>query len=223
MYQGNCNKWDTGTKQESATTCSYGEKVKKEFIISPEVYAVISSLCKEIEVEWQMLLKGKEVENKVYITGYYIPKQEVSYGSVKNIDCIDREFIEKNNIVAGIHSHANMQCFFSSTDEESTNSFLHNSIVVNNRLEFLGQSKTILPCGLLQNVDADINIAFPEVKIVGKDNIQEVVPNVTVYPPYVPQQNWNYGKKKDKRWKKMKGGGMILENEDSDMLSQYGY
>jgi hypothetical protein len=221
QWNNQSNKWNTGDVKKEAHQCSL-DTPKKTIVIAPEVYSAIIKLTKDVEVEWQALLKGVVLEDIVKVTGYYIPKQEVTGASVKNLDCIDDEFVRNNNIVATIHSHSNMGVFFSPTDEQDTNSsIIKHHIVVNNKLEFKAVSKVTLPCGLSKSVDANIEVLFPFVEIEGLDNITEVVPNVQIYTPnYITPNNKggfysngefanekpNMSKKQYKKWNKSMGG-----------------
>lgn len=169
------SSWDTGTAPVEATECSHCGSRKVSYHVDPTVWAVVKKLCGEIKVEWQALLSGYEVGNDVFITGYYIPKQEVSGSSVRNLEGIDQEFIEKNMIVAGIHSHSTMGVFFSAVDDEATNmSFIRHNIVVNNNMEYKAKSRVDLPCGMVKFIEASVGISVPlEVEIVGFGKIVE--------------------------------------------------
>lgn len=169
--------WNTGDAPKICTACSFTPSTtKQQIFVEYEVWRSLMSICSKVKVEWQALLKGRiEPNGEVMITGYYIPKQEVTGASVKNLDIIDDVFIRDNNIVAGVHSHAAMSCFFSTTDVEHTNmSLIKHNIVVNNKSEYKAQTRIDLPCGMVKFIDADVyTVGSPEATIVGIENIEE--------------------------------------------------
>jgi proteasome lid subunit RPN8/RPN11 len=171
------DKWDTGTKvaDKQATECSFCKKTEKATIkIHWDVYTVIKQLCVHIEDEWQLLLIGEADGPVVEVTDYIIPKQEVSGAYVKNLDCIDKKFVEDNKIVATIHSHSDMSVFFSCTDEETNMSpNIKYHIVYNNKGDYKACQQMVLPCGLIQLKDAEVELMLKEENIKGFDNIQK--------------------------------------------------
>lgn len=172
------NKWTTGEKTNTCEDCSYVEQFTSPRIrITPEINSIIEKLCKTIKKEWQMLLCGKiEKDGDVIAKDYYIPKQQISSASVKNIDCINQKFIDDNKVVATIHSHADMNVFFSTTDDEFTNlSPISYHIVCNNNGEFKACAKVALPCKLVKLVKCNVSVLYKvkEVDIKGIENIEE--------------------------------------------------
>lgn len=169
--------WDTGTAPKVCENCDFTPKDRKQKIrMDYEVWKVLMGLCSTVKVEWQALLKGTiDADGVVNITGYYIPKQQVGPTYVKNLDVIDDVFIAENNIVAGVHSHANMNCFFSSTDHDDTNmSLIKHNIVVNNKGEYKATTRVELPCGMVKFIEAEVfTVGEPHVTIVGLSNIEE--------------------------------------------------
>ena len=223
------DEWDTGddTSSKICKSCDWSDNLVAGSIkITPEVYTVIKKLCSDVKDEWQMLLKGEERENgDVYVDGYYIPKQEVTGATVKNLDCIDQEFIDTNRIVATIHSHSTMSCFFSATDEEFTNmSMIDTHIVVNNKGEHKACMKTNLPCGMVKFFDTKVNVDYtmPDVEVEGQDNIQKR----TVKSYY--QKQWWEKDDKDKKDKKKEDKDIeynmkyALQPENAHMYGVYG-
>lgn len=168
--------WNTGDAPQVCKDCSFLGERKQVIHVQYEVWKTLMALCSTVKVEWQALLSGTiDADGKVIITGYYIPKQEVSASTVKNLDIIDDEFIAKHHIVAGVHSHGSMPCFFSVTDVEHTNmSLIKHNIVVNNKREYKAESRVELPCGLVKFIEADVyTIGEPEAEIVGVEKIVE--------------------------------------------------
>lgn len=167
-------KWTTGEEKRECKNCDYLHNDKGYAIkIHPEVFSVIFFLCDKVETEWQMLLKGSETENEVIVNGYYIPKQEVTSSTVKNLDAIDEEFIIENDIIATIHSHASMNVFFSQTDDEFTNmSHIRHHIVINNDHKLVAKSRYDLPCGMAKFAESKVMTLIPSVsEAEGIDNI----------------------------------------------------
>jgi hypothetical protein len=146
------------------------------------VLKTIRQLCKTFNKdEWQMLLTGKTFQDgadglRIEIDGYYVPKQEVSGATVKNIDEITRAFIAEKRIVAGIHSHVDMGVFFSTTDDETCKSSILHHLVCNNDMKFVGRSRFNLPCGKAYFKEMDFEFeeepAAPEVIVAGIENIK---------------------------------------------------
>ena len=167
------NSWDTGTAPVEAKECSHCGSDKFQYHIDPKVWSVIKKLCREVKVEWQALLVGYEEGREVYITDYYIPKQEVTGASVKNLEAITHEFIAEKDIIAGIHSHSDMGVFFSQTDHIDTNmSIVRHNIVVNNKMEYKALSRVDLVCGMVKFIEASVGIAVPEeCSVVGLDKV----------------------------------------------------
>lgn len=180
--------WDTGDAPKVCTDCSYLSTTQKQKILmNYDVWKTLMAICGTVKVEWQALLTGSvDAEGIVHITGYFIPKQEVTGTSVKNLDLIDDVVIQERSIVAGVHSHANMACFFSSTDDECTNmSLIRHNIVVNNDGKYKAQSRVDLPCGLVKFVNAEVfTVGEPSISVVGLENIKERV--------YVPNTQYNW-------------------------------
>ena len=173
------NKWDTGKTDKCIKDCDYSDKFEAgKLFITPEIQAVTRKLCDSIKDEWQILLKGKAVNGDMVCDGYYIPKQEVTSSSVKNLDCIDADFIKEHSIVATIHSHSNMGVFFSSVDEEKTNlSPINYHVVVNNKGDYKAVFKFELPCGLVTMLDVKMTLLSQvgEIELEGVENIKKEV------------------------------------------------
>lgn len=168
-------EWDTGDKVDVVKLHDLDDVgVGGAIYLTPEIMGVIRNLCHEIKLEWQMLLCGKIVGGNAHATGYWIPKQEVSGATVKNLDVIDKEVIAEREIIATIHSHANMQVFFSTTDEEYTNmSLIQRHIVVNNDFEFTACTRWDLPNDKVCFLKAKVIINIHEVdKVEGVSNIE---------------------------------------------------
>lgn len=177
--------WNTGGKREiqCAKACDFSERSKNQevhIVLSTQVQNAIDYLCRNIKIEWQMLLSGvvEVVEGIEYVrcNEYYIPKQIVGPAHVQNVDCIDQEFIATRQIIATIHSHANMSVFFSSTDEEDccANTTIKYHMVTNNDNKYHAAKADALPCGMKKLVEAKVYLQMPErVRPTGFENIQD--------------------------------------------------
>lgn len=166
--------WDTGDKSTQADDCSWAEQYTGSVIwLTPEIQAVIRKLCDEIQTEWQALLTGTENKDGVWVTGYWIPKQEVTGSTVTNLDLVNKDVIRDKKIICTIHSHANMGVFFSGVDEKFTNnSLIKNHIVVNNKGEMKATMRYELPCKLTRFFDAKVQVITPNIEnIEGIENI----------------------------------------------------
>ncbi len=122
-----------------------------------------------------MCLIGRVMENgDVAVDGYYIPKQSVTAASVRNEEPITLSFIKEYNVVASIHSHANMQVFFSSTDEQTNRSLIRYHIVTNNRGDYLAVGRVMLPCGAQLMLDVEVVMCQAAMKgeVIGMDKIE---------------------------------------------------
>lgn len=211
---GNGNKkdgWSTGEKIKCADKCSFAQTDAKPIIvIEQNVYAVIRRLCMEVKTEWQMLLIGDETHHGIVVHDYYIPKQEVGWAHVKNLDCITADFIREKSIIAGIHSHADMAPFFSPTDEESTNqSLIKNNIVINNRMESKAVMRKDLPCGMSHFQEAIVEFYFPQAtEVTGLDNIVKKV--------YATQGFLGHGKRGDEAIDRLDNESFYVPPEDAD-------
>jgi len=168
--------WDTGDKCNNAEDCSWAEQFTGSVIyISPEVQSVIRELCNKVKTEWQMLLTGEEKKDGVYVTGYWIPKQEVTTSTVTNLDVVDKAVIAERKIVCTIHSHADMGVFFSGVDEKFTNnSLIKNHIVVNNKGQMKATMRYELPCKMVHFFDAEAQVIMPDgAEVEGMGNITQ--------------------------------------------------
>jgi len=195
------NDWDTGTSAKEAKDCSFCGERKVTIQLTPKVLGVVRKLCEDIKVEWQMLLRGTVTDDLVLVNDYYIPHQEVGSASVTNLDCIDKTRIDELGIVATIHSHAEMGVFFSSTDEQYTNSSLIKyHIVCNNAGEFKATGRINLPCGMMKYLDARVTPSYTMAqKVKGFEKIKKQEPYVYQYslPAYYNRQDdslWGFGK-----------------------------
>lgn len=167
--------WHTGDEVKVAEDCSFCGKDKVKFYIYPKPWKAICYLLSEVKMEWQMLLCGRVEEGKFLITDYYIPKQEVTDYSVKNLDIVNLEVVNRLQIIASIHSHGNMKPFFSVTDKKDANesSMIANHIVINNDKDYEAIHRKELPCGLVKMVDAELIIISEQHPApVGLDNIK---------------------------------------------------
>lgn len=145
-------------------------------VLNEHVYDVVRTLCAKIKTEWQVLMIGELIEGTVVVSDYYIPEQEVTAGTVNNKECIDEAFCDEHHVIGTIHSHSNMNTFFSSTDDDMTNTvpFLRAHVVVNNALDMKAVYRKKLPCGKEFLQDATVlTSTLNEEDIPGFDKIKK--------------------------------------------------
>lgn len=167
--------WTTSNRCDLAKDCSYKEKIVEPTVfLNNELWLVIRKLCAEVKLEWQMLLSGEIDGNSYKITGYYIPKQKVTYGSAEDWDNLGMEWYKTNKIIATIHSHGAMGVFFSGTDDTNNrNSPATCHIVVNNADDYLACVRGKLPCGMEAFLKCHVDVMVSDVVIDGFDKIEK--------------------------------------------------
>lgn len=196
---GNISKYDKSTRSKTsfgsgtwssddgderlpdvASKCSYIETLPEPEIVIPlSVYKVIRHLCETIKTEWQMLLTGEVSDDgkTVTIDGYYVTDQEVTAATVACQECLSKDELTELRAVATIHSHSNMNVFFSTTDVEHTNlGLLKYHIVVNNDDDYTAVYVSSTPCGMKSSRSAQVVIEYPEteqIEVVGIDKIKK--------------------------------------------------
>jgi hypothetical protein len=141
--------WKVDNAKECYKNCDHIKTLdKQDIVLSNDLWNVIQAMTRKFkDVEWQMMLTGEVTKEGCYCDGYYITKQKVSGGTVKNTDLVDDAMIKEKKIVAGIHSHVNMGVTASTTDiEDSVMSMIDYHIIVNNSLNVNGMRKVHLPC-----------------------------------------------------------------------------
>ena len=165
--------WEVPSKM--ACNCSYIDKEAegKEIIIEEHIHKVIREVCEQIEDEWQMFLTGVTNGGETRINGYIIPQQEVTAASVTSNEIVDQDYVDKYRIVANLHSHANMQTFFSATDEIA-NAFIPINIVTNNKNDWIATIHTELPCGMTGQQEIEVTIEIED----GEDLVIEGIDNI---------------------------------------------
>lgn len=168
-------QWVTDTKNETHSTCPNMRPVS--IITPPIVFQIFKKICEVKKTEWQIFLRGEEINDKYYLDGgYYIPRQGSTYSSVINHECINAQFIKDNKLIAAVHSHADMDVFFSGTDKEMTmnNEKIPVYIVVNNAGKHLAQVIKKMPCGHMAELKADMVLQDQNIDIPDIDKISVV-------------------------------------------------
>jgi len=163
-------EWVFDIKNKFVKSCS--EVQPQKLIIKPEAWSKIVYLAKNIDSEWLAYGIGKDN----VIEDIYIPHQKVTgthceedNGSVKE---------KPNNIVCWIHSHADMNVFWSSTDETTYKQYPF-SMVVNKKLEYKVIQRAKTPCGKYIMLDTDIQVMYPEIDEEFKKLVQERIEKET--------------------------------------------
>lgn len=211
-------KWTTGEAPKVCTKCDYVDDTGFAIQFHPDVLSAVFYLCREVKTEWQMLLVGAEVGQKVVVNGYYIPKQEVTASTVTNLEAIDREFIDSRDIVGTIHSHSDMGVFFSTVDDEFTNmSWIKHHVVVNNKHDFVAKSRYDLKCGGVKFVDSKVETMIPTSQAAeGSEKIAK-----KVYTP--PVGGYNSVAKHGWDWNTGKKSGLAKDEHDYGVYNQGRY
>lgn len=161
------NKWSTGEAPKKCENCDFAKDEDYRILIQPQVMSAIFAMCRIVTQEWQMMLIGKCEGSEVVITDYWVPKQTVTYTTVKNEELIDANVIRERGIIATIHSHANMQVFFSQVDDEYTNlSHIKHHLVVNNKHDFVATTRVDLPCGMVKFMKTTVHTSINELETV---------------------------------------------------------
>ena len=116
-------------------------KSKIPVMFQPEDIRRIKTLLKKYpDKEWLMYLYGDIALSGVTISKMTIPKQEVSGGSVDNIEA------PLSGCIGTIHSHNTMGAFHSGTDQAYIEENHSVCITVNNKLEFETTVSTMSEC-----------------------------------------------------------------------------
>lgn len=107
-------------------------------------------LAKQLDTEWIAYLKGEQREDGKYvIREMYFPKQRANRA---HCDAEDGEILP--GTIAAVHSHVDMQVFFSAEDQAHFNHAIE--MVVNSRGEIKANGRTQLECGRWHRGDAEI-------------------------------------------------------------------
>lgn len=222
-YMSQQDKWSVGEAPKECTKCDHVGDDKTRVLVHPDVLSAIFYLCREVKSEWQMLLVGSEVGNTVTVDGYYIPKQEVTAASVKNLEAIDEEFIKSRSIVATIHSHADMTVFFSAVDDECTNmSWIKHHLVVNNKGEFIAKTRHDLACGMVKFNEASVETLIPNKDgAQGSENITKKVYGFQTNNTYTPPANRETPKAYIPWYERPENG--FRKNKDGIYVRNYGH
>jgi hypothetical protein len=172
------NKWIADTKRCFIDECAHTKDTTgMQITIDYDTWRVLCALTTQIKSEWQAFLTGRADISEIYVTGYWIPKQRVTNSTVENIDEITEAIVQEKNIVASIHSHADMGVFHSSVDMESTcrSAWVKHHITINNKLETVAKSQAVLPCGRISFVDSKVVVvgAPQEICVTGIENIEK--------------------------------------------------
>jgi len=163
------------TLQDAAIEWDSGLKVidKIKVVIDYGVLLILNNIDKKvINNEFSVLFKGEFRESAWYVSPeYYIPKQEVSYASVKYIEDLAKYRHQGFNVV--VHKHPGTTSF-SSVDDKYVNSHFPVSLLyVNNQIV---NAKVLV--SIADNVKirlpAEVILTFPEKEIENIENITEM-------------------------------------------------
>jgi|TARA_R100000501_G_C2592098_1_gene91778 proteasome lid subunit RPN8/RPN11 len=134
---------------------------KVKIVLSKKSLSQIKSLCRKYpQLEWMATLIGKQEDNYMLVDEIQIFEQEVS-GSTCELTDKGNEDMAKTENIGWIHSHNTMDVFLSSTDVDTAN-FNGISLCVNNKLEFDGKIRKLLPCGVYALLDVELETEIDE-------------------------------------------------------------
>lgn len=139
--------WNNENQQADDTTeCKHIKQATEKIIIKHEVVQKIRFINRKMKtLEWMATLQGNYRKQTYYITDLKIMQQQVTATHVEPTIQGAQEIAQQDNI-GWIHSHNNMQVFFSQDDKDTAHQSKI-SIVTNNKLEFKAMIKIRLPCG----------------------------------------------------------------------------
>jgi hypothetical protein len=110
--------------------------------IAEHLWNLFIDLAAAVDTEWMVLLYGKQEEEGNYVLGqFYFPPQTVSPTSVD----IPTGVVPKAGVIAALHSHVQMNAFFSGTDKDHSNWPVE--IVLNARGNYEAICRHKLECG----------------------------------------------------------------------------
>lgn len=183
------NTWTTGEPTPIVVELAHGDKDKACggcVYFKENVAKVVRSLTAKVKEEFQLYLIGKKVaKDDIVVEDYYIPKQIITPASVEHRDIIDAHVVRDMKIVALLHSHGTMQTFFSPTDFKTiAASCVEYHIITNNKGEFTGKRRWLIPGGNYLALAIDIMTLEPEVEIVGMERIEHRPATTTIVKSY---------------------------------------
>lgn len=171
--------WHSGL--ETYKKCPHDEPI--HVLISPEVVSSVHYLCRATGDGEEAIIKGTEFmvyllgegdEEAVYVTDVYVPKQDVSVGSVKLT-----EQVEVENIVGVLHKHPGAgKPSFSHTDDTCLNVNHDVSIVIPSTglwSDWTGSGRRLVQDGddsFYVKTDLKMHMLMPVVKT---EDLEEVV------------------------------------------------
>lgn len=191
--------------EENTATCDgkcTHNGTEKKVIITEKAEKQIRTMLKNIpKLEWMAILKGTEEGNNIKVTGIELPEQEATKGHIEVTKDGSIQAQEVKDKIGWIHSHNNMQAFFSQNDKETASQH-RISIVINNKLETKGLIKETRPCGT--KALEEIEIRTEREMEDDEEILKEIKEKVKEKEYKVTSYTWDgYGFKKEEnnRWK----------------------
>jgi len=125
--------------------------------ISPTLLSSLIGLAGRMREEWLAYLKGRYSvrTGRGRITSVYFPPQEVSAAHCEP----DNHYRPRRGTIGVIHSHAEMEAFFSTTDVKHMNWPVE--IVINSRAEYQLMARVRLRCGEIARVEGEFDEENP--------------------------------------------------------------
>lgn len=158
------SEWVVENKNVIDEKCPCAEE-KVKVVLSQKAYRQIKSLCRKLpKLEWLAGLVGSEKgkdEKYWYIEEIKIFEQKVGGATVELTSKGNEDIAKTTKIIGWIHSHNNMDVFFSNTDEDTAKAS-GISLTTNNKIEFFGRFRRELPCGHLALVEIEMELEAEE-------------------------------------------------------------
>lgn len=126
-------------------------------------------LCREFDTEWLAYLKGEQTDDgvwNIFEEGMYFPKQTAQAAHVEAAD----NSVEQEGTIAAVHSHVDMNAFFSKEDEDHFNHPVE--FVVNRKGEMKAVVRVKLDCGRYQRADARIYLTGIDANLALVDELK---------------------------------------------------
>jgi proteasome lid subunit RPN8/RPN11 len=196
-YGGSARTVDIKPKTDFDWTCKVSDVEGCPLVEAPtvevpiELYRAWTELAGEFNTEWMAFLVGEldTVKGRAKITEMYFPPQSASGAHVEVPD--DVQFRPKPGTIGAVHSHVNMQAFFSTTDKDHANWPIE--IVINSRGEYEMNMRIKLDCSRYSRVKGKILLVGAKAADVYRDQLKEALkPDVNLKGYGEDFEGYNY-------------------------------
>jgi hypothetical protein len=149
--------------------CPLMSASKPKVIIPSSLYNTWIYLAKTFDTEWIAYLKGKRGEDGVYhIESMYFPKQKCTSA---HVEAEDGEVQE--GTIAAVHSHVDMNVFFSTEDDKHMNHEIE--LIINRRGEVASKVRVQLECHRWSRVEADLTLCGDDFELGAVTALREKI------------------------------------------------